>query len=163
MNEFIWHADATSDTPRSLRPNLQCPACGRNFVQSNAYSTHARSCRPQKKRVASALDSAKEKYERKKARLMEPPAAQIIPPESNQVKAMVPANEVRDKRFLCAPVLSVVTLLRLILLPLPLPNSWMTIAPFHLRRDGRVERIVDFRCVTKTNSRHHCAVYPLRS
>ncbi len=48
---------------------LQCQACGRKFAQSNAYSTHVGSCRPQKKRVASALDIAQELYRRKKARL----------------------------------------------------------------------------------------------
>ena len=74
MDEFIWHADATFDVPSN--PNLNCPACGRTFLQSNAYSVHIRSCRPQKKRLASALDLAKEKYRRKKARLDEPPAAQ---------------------------------------------------------------------------------------
>lgn len=47
---------------------LQCLACGRNFAQSNAYSTHVRSCRPQRKRMASALEAAKETYKHKKLR-----------------------------------------------------------------------------------------------
>lgn len=52
---------------------LQCTACGRNFRQSNAYSTHVLSCRPQKRRMASALESAKETYKRKKARINSAP------------------------------------------------------------------------------------------
>ncbi|KJA18101.1 hypothetical protein HYPSUDRAFT_122231, partial [Hypholoma sublateritium FD-334 SS-4] len=48
---------------------LLCEACGRNFAQMNAYSNHIGSCRRQKKRMASALGSAKEKYRNKKARL----------------------------------------------------------------------------------------------
>ena len=48
---------------------LRCQASGREFAQSNAYSTHVGSCHPQKKRVASALDIAQELYRRKKARL----------------------------------------------------------------------------------------------
>lgn len=48
---------------------LLCEACGRGFAQMNAYSNHTGSCRQQKKRMASALGSAKEKYRNKKARL----------------------------------------------------------------------------------------------
>lgn len=62
MEDF--YAVAFSDASQSL----QCLACHREFGQSNAYSTHVGSCRPQKKRMASALDLAKETYRRKKAR-----------------------------------------------------------------------------------------------
>ncbi|KJA13591.1 hypothetical protein HYPSUDRAFT_151446 [Hypholoma sublateritium FD-334 SS-4] len=48
---------------------LLCEACGRGFAHMNAYSNHTGSCRQQKKRMASALGSAKEKYRNKKARL----------------------------------------------------------------------------------------------
>lgn len=58
----------------TLENTLQCAACGRTFVQVNAYSIHVGSCRPQKKRMASALEAAKEKYTNKKARLNPAPA-----------------------------------------------------------------------------------------
>ncbi len=60
-----YYSTAVSSAPQTLR----CQACGREFAQSNAYSTHVGSCRPQKKRMASALDTAQELYRRKKARL----------------------------------------------------------------------------------------------
>ncbi|KJA15705.1 hypothetical protein HYPSUDRAFT_100251, partial [Hypholoma sublateritium FD-334 SS-4] len=59
---------------------LLCLACGRNFAQSNAYSTHIRSCRPQRKRMASALELAKEAYMRKKSRTaLNPPEEEQLP------------------------------------------------------------------------------------
>lgn len=61
------HLEFQTDTDRTFN-GLQCAACGRNFRQSNAYTTHVSSCRPQKRRMASALESAKETYRRKKAR-----------------------------------------------------------------------------------------------
>ncbi|KJA13829.1 hypothetical protein HYPSUDRAFT_99722, partial [Hypholoma sublateritium FD-334 SS-4] len=61
---------------------LQCLACGRNFTQSNAYSTHMRSCRPQRKRMASALELAKETYKRKKFRTA------LNPPEQEQLSQL---------------------------------------------------------------------------
>ncbi|KJA12631.1 hypothetical protein HYPSUDRAFT_152315, partial [Hypholoma sublateritium FD-334 SS-4] len=48
---------------------LLCDACGRSFAQLNAYRNHIGSCRPQKKRMASALGAAKENYRNKKSRL----------------------------------------------------------------------------------------------
>lgn len=48
--------------------SLTCAACGRIFAQPNAYSMHIGSCRFQKKRMASALGVAKEKYRNKKSR-----------------------------------------------------------------------------------------------
>ncbi len=94
MDEFIWHADEAADAFQNDNPSLQCTACGRTFIQSNAYSVHIRSCRPQKKRLASALDLAKEKYRRKKARLNEPPAAEppLLQPNSEETD---PSIEVR--------------------------------------------------------------------
>lgn len=47
----------------------QC-CCGRGFLQPNAFSNHQKSCKKSKTRLASALDSAKENWNRlKKARL----------------------------------------------------------------------------------------------
>lgn len=94
MNNFIWPADATADASQEPSSSLQCSACGRNFTQTNAYSTHTRSCQSQKKRLASALDLAKEKYRRKKVRLNESPALQQPLLESNLVEATVPSIEV---------------------------------------------------------------------
>ncbi len=48
---------------------LICVACGRDFAHLNAYSNHVRSCRLQKKRAATALDTARETYKNKKIRL----------------------------------------------------------------------------------------------
>ncbi|KJA27429.1 hypothetical protein HYPSUDRAFT_130944 [Hypholoma sublateritium FD-334 SS-4] len=72
---------------------LQCLACGRYFAQSNAFSIHARSCRPQRKRMASALEAAKETYRRKKMRTA------LNPPDQQQVSqpnppVAMPTNEV---------------------------------------------------------------------
>lgn len=61
---------------------LLCLACGRNFAQSNVYSTHIRSCRPQRKRMASALELAKEVYKRKKSRTA------LNPPEQEQLSQL---------------------------------------------------------------------------
>ncbi|KAF8956819.1 hypothetical protein BDZ97DRAFT_1763401 [Flammula alnicola] len=57
---------------------LRCLACGRRFAQSNAYSVHMGSCRPQRKRMASALQSAQEDYGRKKARTNKPRQPQLF-------------------------------------------------------------------------------------
>ncbi len=65
--------------------DLFCEACGRNFAQMNAYSIHIGRCRPQKKRMASALEEAKEKYRNKKARL-NTSASQIRPATPDQVE-----------------------------------------------------------------------------
>lgn len=47
----------------------QC-CCGRGFLQPNAFSKHQKSCKKSKTRLSSALDSAKENWNRlKKARL----------------------------------------------------------------------------------------------
>ncbi len=62
-------------------PNLFCEACGRYFTQINAYSNHVGSCRPQKKRMASALETAKEKYRSKKSRLDVASITQPDPPD----------------------------------------------------------------------------------
>ena len=58
--------------------SLICVACGRSFAQPNAYSNHIGSCRAQKKRMASALEVAKEKYRNKKARLDTIPTPLLI-------------------------------------------------------------------------------------
>lgn len=63
---------------------IQCLTCGREFAQTNAYSIHARNCRPQKKRMASALEIARENYRRKKARLSHPPVEEQIPQSTTQ-------------------------------------------------------------------------------
>lgn len=94
MDDFIWHADAAFDVSQDSSSSLQCLACSRKFAQSNAYSTHVRSCRPQRKRVASALDLAKENYRRKKARFNEPPAPQPPLLEPN-LEAIGLSTEVR--------------------------------------------------------------------
>lgn len=83
------------DTDTGYPPSelLQCLACGRYFAQSNAYSTHVRSCRPQRKRMASALEAAKETYRRKKMRTASnPPDQQQEAQPSPQ--AVMPTNEV---------------------------------------------------------------------
>lgn len=59
------HIEATFDDSQFLK----CFSCGRIFTKSNAYSVHVGSCRPQKKRMAGALELAKEMYRKKKTRL----------------------------------------------------------------------------------------------
>lgn len=66
-----------------------CEACGRNFARMNAYSIHIGSCRPQKKRMSSALGEAREKYKNKKSRL-DTSSTQLQPPASSQPDAMIP-------------------------------------------------------------------------
>lgn len=61
---------------------LLCEACGRTFVQMNAYSNHVGSCAHRKKRMASALETAKEKYRNKKSRLEMPSTAPPLRAES---------------------------------------------------------------------------------
>lgn len=61
--------DSVALDPPFSQSLLICEACGRSFEQVNAYSNHIGSCRLQKKRMASALGAAKEKYRNKKARL----------------------------------------------------------------------------------------------
>ncbi len=78
LNEAIGYPDATFDPSQYLSSNLQCPTCGRSFTQSNAYSTHSRTCRTGKKRIASALDLAKENLKIKKARLNEASHNQVV-------------------------------------------------------------------------------------
>ena len=117
MEEFIWHADVAADASQNENLSLQCIACGRTFIQSNAYSVHIRSCRPQKKRLASALDLAKEKYRRKKARLNDPPVAEppLLQPISEETD---PSTEVRASMFVHGIVhLRLLPQLRSVLLP----------------------------------------------
>ncbi len=76
---------------------FRCAACGRIFGKSNAYHTHVGSCRKEKKRMASALESAHEAYRRKKLRLSTPLQAQpVLQPEINLPQAAGPSQEVRD-------------------------------------------------------------------
>lgn len=98
MDEFIWHPDAAFDVSQDSNSSLQCLACGRTFAKSNAYSTHVRSCQPQRKRVASALDSAKEFFKRKKARFNKPPAPQspVLEPDLEIIGS---STEVRESCF----------------------------------------------------------------
>lgn len=87
-----------ADTEFDPSEVLQCLACGRNFTQSNTYTTHVRSCRPQRKRMASALEAAKETYKRKKFRTtLNPPT--LNPPDYPQasqsnLQIVTPQNEV---------------------------------------------------------------------
>lgn len=48
---------------------LLCKACGRDFAHLNAYSSHFGSCRKGKRKIASALELAKENYRIKRHRL----------------------------------------------------------------------------------------------
>ena len=48
---------------------LLCKACGRDFAHLNAYSNHFNSCRQGKRKIASALESAKENHRIKRSRL----------------------------------------------------------------------------------------------
>lgn len=77
---------------------LLCEACGRGFTQMNAFSNHISSCRQQKKRMASALGEAKEKYRNKKARLEA--STQPDPEELDQPESMpAAAIDVRNSNF----------------------------------------------------------------
>lgn len=176
MNEFIWHADADFETSQDSSPSLQCSACGRKFSQSNTYSTHMRSCRPQKKRMAGALDLAKENYRRKKARFNEPLAPQLPPLESD-LEAIGRSTEVRASTdsiqytFLNSD-LHFQYIIQLIFRWDPVPsqvplfqvpgNSRRSMALALLRRDGPVEAVGP-RCLFKTYNQRCCAVCLLYS
>lgn len=75
------------DIPQQL---LQCSACGREFSQSSSFSIHAGSCRPSKKRMITALGSAKESYLRKKARF-NPPSVEQAPHQPHDNADYIPA------------------------------------------------------------------------
>ncbi len=97
--------DATTDAAGTR----SCEACGRTFVQMNAYSNHIGSCRPGKKRLASALEMAKEKYRHKKSRLEKGSIAQLLPPPISSPQPAPPEPtilEVRSTRLnICLPCL----------------------------------------------------------
>lgn len=78
--------DATYDAPVFL-----CEACNRGFAQMNAYSNHVGSCRYRKKRTASALEAAKEKYRNKKSRLDTASTAQPSQQENSSQQPIAPA------------------------------------------------------------------------
>lgn len=60
---------ALPSTSLVQRLMLQC-CCGRQFLQTNAFRNHQRSCKRTKTRLSSALESAKDNWNRrKKARL----------------------------------------------------------------------------------------------
>ncbi len=52
-----------------LDANLHCKACGRDFAHLNAYSSHFSSCRQGKRKMASALELAKENHKIKRSRI----------------------------------------------------------------------------------------------
>lgn len=81
----------TTSFMSSSGSSLSC-SCGRFFSQQSALTNHTRNCKLSKKRLASALDSAKEVWQRRKKKKQErrpepvnPEAAMIIdepnPPE----------------------------------------------------------------------------------
>lgn len=76
---------------------LHCSACGREFLHSNAYSVHVGSCQPQKKRIASSLELAKEMYKRRKTINSNAPAqiqlSQPEPPENAPISTIVVCAE----------------------------------------------------------------------
>lgn len=55
-------------------PQLTC-FCGRSFAVEHAYSKHIRSCGPSGKRLASALEGARERYRARKRQRLNPPLA----------------------------------------------------------------------------------------
>lgn len=50
--------------------SLSC-LCGKTFSQQNAFTNHTRSCKSSKKRLASALDLAKDVWQRRKKKKQE--------------------------------------------------------------------------------------------
>lgn len=94
--------------------SLICPGCGRSFMQLNAYSNHTGSCRSQKKRMASALDAARETYrKKKKPRLADAASShshllpQLNQPEPEPQSAAVQVQVSAPKLFLCKSTLTV--------------------------------------------------------
>lgn len=81
--------------------SFRCIACGRQFAQSGAYTTHAGSCRPKKRKISGALVSAKEVYSKKKARLEHSSStsslsALVSQNDASQVESAVRAAEAAD-------------------------------------------------------------------
>lgn len=84
--------------PGTSESYLEICYCGRTFSQQNALSNHRRSCQQSKKRMSSALDSARDVYsKRKKARtayiLLPTNPAQdeipMVPPSVNSSSMLV--------------------------------------------------------------------------
>ena len=138
--------------------DLLCEACGRNFAQMNAYSIHIGRCRPQKKRMASALELAQETYRRKKLRLNDPPIQPqlVLQPEYNLILAEGPSHE-EVSSYLSGASACVKLLLIDIRPPLFLlqPNLRMqTVSlPSLLRNDALADKIAGPPCATGTNCR----------
>lgn len=80
-------------------PVLLCEACGREFAHMNAFSNHVGNCRHRKKRMASALETAKEKYRNKKRRL--DTASTIQPLQSDKPSQQPIAPAAFEVRFEC--------------------------------------------------------------
>ncbi len=158
FSDFIWHHEATFDPSQYLSSNLQCPTCGRSFTQSNAYSTHARTCRTGKKRIASSLDLVKENFKIKKARLNEPSDDHGV----DVPGAMPPAMEVRIQDSYVNFVDWAYVSIRMPPPPLMLAKSRQPMTPCQSPVSGPVE-IVDFHCAIETNNRRLCATCPLFS
>lgn len=100
-DSFLAAMDALNDLTADDSLDAQvllCEACGRNFARMNAYSNHVGSCRRQKKRMASALGSAQEKYRNKKARLET--SARPHPDEVGLQPTTAAALDVRNSNFL---------------------------------------------------------------
>lgn len=134
--------------------SLQCMACGRTFGRSNAYSFHVNSCRKEKKRMASALELAKETYRRKKLRLtVQPPL--VLPVESSvELTAVGPSQEVSNICSSPAVILEIPfsfltdfrSRLRLSLRATSLKT------PFLSRNDAHAVKIAAFPCASEMNS-----------
>lgn len=60
-----YGADTSDSSASTLHSSLSC-LCGKTFNQQNALANHTRSCKSSKKRLASALDLAKDVWQRRK-------------------------------------------------------------------------------------------------
>lgn len=65
-----YGAETPGSSSSTLYSSLSC-LCGKTFSQQNALANHTRSCKSSKKRLSSALDLAKDVWQRRKKKKQE--------------------------------------------------------------------------------------------
>lgn len=81
-----------------------CKACGQYFAHLNAYSSHFSSCRKGKRKMASALEVAKESYKIIKSRLQVASSSASYPVEVSEGRGGSPSPFIGSAAILEFPM-----------------------------------------------------------